>query len=1366
MDSALAVTGAMDAPVSSSLADMGAMEAPVSSWLADMGSMDAAMSSSLGVTGPLLRKLDSLLPLNYRLRGLLKDRVVLLRADLEEISVALVEQSMVDSPNEMAKYWMNEVRELCYDIEDFIDDMMLTHADAKMRSVQSFKVGRVKIPWLSNTVRPCTRAAKIAELRDLVREAIERHGRYLDGCTSSSRSLFTVYGHIPFMYAEAANYLVGIDDAKTKLIKWITDKEQHPAETTNYLVGVNDAKTKLIKWLTNEKEQQLKMVAITGHAGVGKTTLAKQLSREIGQQFECRAFVRASRKPDMRRLLEGILSQVQQHRCPSNSYTVQNLIDNLTKHLQNKRYFIVIDDLWETTSWDILASSFPEGNNCSRIIATTEIEEVALECCDYQSDNILKMKPLGGEDSGKLLLNLVFGPERLCPEQLKGALDIIITRCAGLPLATICVSGLLTTQPDNPKLWQHVQDFLCSSLSTDCTLEDTLQEVLKLSYNSLPHYLKTCLMYLSVYPEGCTMWKFDLVKQWIAEGFICAVEGIDTGEVADSYFEELVIRGMIQPVDINYSGEVLSCTLHHVVLDLVTLESTEERFITTLDYSQTITGHYSKARWLSLHFSNPRYAKKPTGLTLSKARSIAFFGILKCVPTIVGFKHLRVLILEFWGDQQGITSFDLTGICRFFQLRYLKISCDASVEVELPTRMRMLRYLETLIIDAAVSAVPSDIVHLPGLLHLSLGDKTDLPDEIGRIRSLRALHCFDLSSNSEDSVLSLGDLLNLQDLNLTYCTEESDDHLKRNLAALSSSLGKLVNLKSVILAPGASGTAIYHDMLSSMSSLPLFLQRLELLPPICIFSRLPQCLGQLRKLCILTVVVSELLMEDMDILTGLPALTVFSLYVRQPTEESIIFKKRAFLGLKCFKYTCGVLPLTFQEEAFPNLQRLELSFNAHRGEHYHDFLSGIGYLLNLKEIAGTIGAATGAEESDRRVAECAFIDAIRKHPRFHSYDHTRRVDSVQEEYSLSDRRVAEFAFTDAIHKHPRFPRYDYTKKVDLVHQGYYLDLTGIGTISPRSSFLNACAARQSRKILLGKMVGLGLMDSVSDENPTTLGSREASFLRSEMRITDNLTQENSFSDESGCEESLAPHLKVGTMSFCCFCGQKLKKGEAIYIYQGDKAFCSMECRLPFLENDILLAKRKEKKEDGIEGPIFQHAAHELSDLSGPSFDMFQLIPAAPQLLRRQAEADRAVGQLWIDKFISLPKDMGALNCGAFVAGILAPYQGSLEGMTPMKVYGWAVSPWMARVLVCLEEAGAEYEFVLMSRSGFPTCMDMRRRFPTYASPVQSHLPRSPTCIGRIASDLKECGHFEWMNKYIRDRWFQVKVLPPIQGLPI
>nr|UBY07280.1 NBS-LRR disease resistance protein [Dasypyrum villosum] len=956
------------------------MDAPMSSSHGVTSAMDAPMSSSLGAMGPLLRKLDSMLPSDYRLAKALKGKIELLKADLEEISVALVEQSTADSPNEMAKYWMNEVRELCFDIEDFIDSIMSTHADAKMRSAQSYKVGRVKIARLPKQ-KPCTRAAKITDLRALVREAIERYERYLDGCTSSSRCVLTGHGRIPATYAETAHCLVGVDDAKMKLVKWLIDDD----------------------------EQQLKVVAIVGPAGIGKTALAKQVYHELGEQFECRAFVRASRKPDMRKLLGSILSQVQGHRRPSDSCTVQNLIDNLTKHLQNKRYVVVIDDLWETTAWDIVTSALPGGTNCSRIITTTEIEGIAQDCCDDQSNNILKMDPLGREDSGKLLFNLVFGPECICSEQLNGGSAAIITKCAGLPLATICVAGLLTSQPDNAELWLRVQEFLWSNLSTNSTLEETLQEILKLSFNSLPHYLKTCLMYVSVYPEGYTVSKIDLIKQWIAEGFIAAMEGTDTWEVAYSYFGELVNRGMIQPVDINYNGEVLSCTLHHVVFDLIKLESTEERFITALDYSQTIRGHYGNFPRLSFHFSNPRYAKKPTGLSLSKVRSIGYFGILECVPSTVEFKLLRVLILEFWGDQRGRTSFNLARICSLFQLRYLKILCDSSVEVELPTQMRMLRYLETLVIDAAVSAVPLDIIHLPGLLYLSLGDKTDLPDEIGRISSLRTLHYFDIGSNSEDNVLSLGDLVNLQDLHLTYCTEDSDEHctnerMKRNLAALASSLGKLANLKYITLAPGVSGMAIYHDVWSSMSSPPIFLERLELLPPICIFSRLPEWIGQLRKLCILKIVVSEMLMKDMDILTGLPALTVVSLHVRQPTAERVIFKRGTFPALKYFNYTCGTICLAFQEGALPNLKRLELSFNAHRGEVYDHFLAGIEYLLNLKEIAGTIGAAPGAEEPDRRAAESAFKDAIRNHPRFPSYDYVKRADWIEEEYNPQEKQ--------------------------------------------------------------------------------------------------------------------------------------------------------------------------------------------------------------------------------------------------------------------------------------------------------------------------------------------------------------------------
>lgn len=137
------------------------------------------MSSSLGAMGPLLRKLHSLLAPDYRLPKPLKRGIELLKEDLEELSADLLEHSMVDSPNHKTVYWMDEVRQLSYEVEDCIDDMMLRHTGdgAKTRPVRSHRVCRVKVSRLFKSLKPCTRVSKIAELRTLVLEASERRER-------------------------------------------------------------------------------------------------------------------------------------------------------------------------------------------------------------------------------------------------------------------------------------------------------------------------------------------------------------------------------------------------------------------------------------------------------------------------------------------------------------------------------------------------------------------------------------------------------------------------------------------------------------------------------------------------------------------------------------------------------------------------------------------------------------------------------------------------------------------------------------------------------------------------------------------------------------------------------------------------------------------------------------------------------------------------------------------------------------------------------------------------------------------------------------------------------------------------------------
>ncbi|CAL5049192.1 unnamed protein product [Urochloa decumbens] len=937
--------------------------------------MEAAVSSSMGAMGPVLRKLNRLLAPESRLRKQVKDGIGLLKEGLEEVNSALVDLSMLETPSLRAKCWMEEARELSYHMEDFVDDMMLMRkdGDAKIRPVCRHRVGRIKIAQLPKPPRRSTRIAKISQLRAQVWQASERHERYqLDACCSSNNHMLTRRRWAPALHRDAAN-----------------------------IVGIEDSRIKLIELLNVEAEQQLKVVSIVGPAGVGKTTLAKEFFRELRGQFELRAFVRASRKLDMRRLLGSILCQVRPHcKLSSVAGSVQNLIDNIQEQLQDKRYLIVIDDLWEQMAWDILRGAFPEGNICSRIVSTTENMNVARRCCGYIPNHIFKMKPLGIQDSGTLFFSRIFGSEQQCPDELKEVSYGIIRKCGGHPLALINLAGLLASQLDYSELWYHVHDRLCSILNRNHTVEEIQKQIVNLSYSSLPDCLKTCLLYFNMYPESYIMWKDHLVKQWIAEGFVNAAEGKDREKIAEGYFDELVNRGMIQPMKIDYNDEVSSFTVHHIILDLITHNSKQDGFIGAIDCSQTITGLSTKAHRLSIQSCSAKYAKQPAGISMLQLRSLGFFGLLKCMPSIVEFKNLRVLILDYWGNHDGQMSLNLSRICILFQLRYLKISSD--IMVELPAKMQGLHYLEILEIDARISAVPLDIVRLPSLLHLGLQDATKLPHGIGRIKSLNSLWYFDLRCNSEANIRSLGKLKNLCHLHLTCSVALASDPLKRKLIPLVSSLGKFRNLKSLTLTPGGLRAAIFFDISSYVSFPSIFLQRLELLPPICFFSRLPTWIGELHKLCILKIVVKELQGNDIRNIAGLPSLVVFSLYVRMVLTGTVIFSTREFPALKYFKFTCGVICLSFQPGAMPNLQRLKLCFNAHGGENNSLVLNGIEHLLNLQEVAGRIGVHTGGDESDSRVVKLSFEDTIGKHPRC-PRSNIQLVDFIEEEYPPLDK---------------------------------------------------------------------------------------------------------------------------------------------------------------------------------------------------------------------------------------------------------------------------------------------------------------------------------------------------------------------------
>lgn len=592
------------------------------------------------------------------------------------------------------------------------------------------------------------------------------------------------------------------------------------------------------------------------------------------------------------------------------------------------------------------------------------------------------MKPLR-EDEARTLFFSRFPSDQSgnCDQSV---LFDIVRKCGGFPLATATISSLLARSLIEQ--CNCIRRSLSSNLRTNPSIEG-MKQVLNLCYNNLPCHLKACMLYISLYKEDHIIWKDDLVKQWIAEGFICAKEGETMEKVASAYFDELVNRGLIQPEDINCSGEVLSCTVHYMILNLIRYKSVEENFVTAIDCTQTNIRLADKVRRLSLLFGDADDAEQPANLRLSNIRSLVFDGPFKTLPSIVEFRHLRVLILHIWGDQDNI-SFDLTTLRELFGLRYLQMVCD--VTLNLRTDMHGLKYLETLKIDSRVMEVPQDIIHLPGLLHLSLPGGTRLPGGIEQLATLQTFGCFDLSSNSPETVRSLGELTHIWDLRLT-CSEPQSYNLKKNMDQLSSVISNLRNLKSLtlLLASVSSkentlegSTASSTDItfvLSNVSSPPLLLEKFELMPRICILSVLPEWIGELRLLSILKIEVMGLSGGDIGILKGLPALTALSLYVRTAPAERIIFHKDGFPILKHLMFICPALCVAFAQGAMPNVRRLKLGFNANTIGECSIVEAGFENLAVLESLSAQIGGAEFcAHEFSRKSVQSALEDTFRQ----------------------------------------------------------------------------------------------------------------------------------------------------------------------------------------------------------------------------------------------------------------------------------------------------------------------------------------------------------------------------------------------------
>ncbi|KAL7246932.1 hypothetical protein ACSBR2_001944 [Camellia fascicularis] len=216
----------------------------------------------------------------------------------------------------------------------------------------------------------------------------------------------------------------------------------------------------------------------------------------------------------------------------------------LKEFLQESRYVLVLDDFWSIDALDAIKIALPNRNCGSHVLLPTRIGNVASTSCRESHGYIYEMKALSSKESWTLFCNKTF-QDMDCPPHLIELSKSTMRRCEGLSLAIVVISGLLTSKDQGQvDEWELVNRSLGAEV--DCS---DMKKILLLSYNDLPYYLKSCLLYLSSFPEDHLIDWMSSIRLWIVEGFVEVTEfGKTLEEVAEAYLYELLTRNLIQVV--------------------------------------------------------------------------------------------------------------------------------------------------------------------------------------------------------------------------------------------------------------------------------------------------------------------------------------------------------------------------------------------------------------------------------------------------------------------------------------------------------------------------------------------------------------------------------------------------------------------------------------------------------------------------------------------------------------------------------------------------------------------------------------------------------------------------------------------------